>query len=155
MNDAPILRPPRRFDKRTGTQNAIDLVRPIAMIAAAIALHLTAAGQSKEVAPRPDSEKAGPGAFRFEPHFIQPTLQFLLDPAAVVPGDPMLLRQSLFQPGGPGRDLDQNISTLRWMWTDEVSRGKEYQTLWNIVGAVEAGAVGYLAYRHISKYGIK
>ena len=111
--------------------------------------------QTKETVPLPDTSMHRVESFRLEPLFLRPTLPFLLSPAAGGAGDAILLRQSLFQAGTPGRDLERNLSTMHGMWSAEVLRGKEYQTLWNIVGAVEAGAVGYLAYRHIKRYGLK
>jgi hypothetical protein len=65
------------------------------------------------------------------------------------------LRRSLTQASPLSREAFQNGYTVESMWKDELRRQNEYQTLWNIVGAVEAGAVGYLGYRHLARHGLK
>jgi len=67
----------------------------------------------------------------------------------------IFLRQSLTQVGPVGRGSFQNVSTIQSIWKDELTRQNKYLTLRNILGAVQVGAVAYLAYRHLSRYGLK
>jgi hypothetical protein len=93
--------------------------------------------------------------FGFEPFSVGPTPPFMMTPATSDLGFSEFLRQSLFQVNQPGGGPDQNLMTLQWIWRDEVARGSKYETLRDIVGAVEVGAVTYLAYRHLKRYGLK
>jgi hypothetical protein len=67
----------------------------------------------------------------------------------------IFLRQSLNQASPLSRDIFQSSNTLQSIWKDELARQNKYMTLRNILGAVEAGAVGYLAYQHLKRYGLK
>jgi hypothetical protein len=91
----------------------------------------------------------------FEPLFLRPTLPFLLTPTKSELDFPEFLQQSLFQVNQTGGQFDQNLTTLQWMWRDELVRGSQDELWRDIVGAVEAGAVTYLAYRHLKRYGLK
>jgi hypothetical protein len=67
----------------------------------------------------------------------------------------MFMRQSLIQSSPLSPEAFHYAAGIESMWKDELTRQNEYQTLWNIVGAIETGAVGYLAYRHLARYGLK
>jgi hypothetical protein len=50
--------------------------------------------------------------------------------------------------------LQQNLN-LSPIWKLELAKQDEYKTLRTILGSIEAGGVGYLAYLHFKKYGLK
>jgi hypothetical protein len=119
-----------------------------------LTLNCGASGQEILWYPPPDTTfmlRENPG---FESFSIRPP-PFLVTPATSELGFSEFLRQSLFQMKQPDGQPDQNFMTLQWIWRDEVARGSKYETLYDIVGAVEFGAVTYLAYRHLKRYGLK
>ena len=120
-----------------------------------LALASAAIGQVHPDFLPPDTTFAPRERSGFRPFFPGPTPQFLLTPSSDELDFSNFLRQSLFPAGRPGGASDQNFATLQWIWRDEVVRGGRYRTLTEIVGAVELGAVGYLAYRHLKRYGLK
>jgi len=50
--------------------------------------------------------------------------------------------------------LQQNLN-LEPIWKLELAKQDKYKTLNAILGSIEAGGVGYLAYLHFKKYGLK
>jgi hypothetical protein len=47
------------------------------------------------------------------------------------------------------------VMDLATPWKLQLARENEHRTLYTILGAVQAGGVAYLAYKHIQKYGWK
>lgn len=80
----------------------------------------------------------------------------LFDELAITPG---YYSSIIFQPSAPLADIfsrkEVEIIDLSLPWKLQLARQAEYKTLYSILGAVEAGGVGYLAYKHIQKYGWK
>jgi hypothetical protein len=127
------------------------------LFAISIVIFLTsgALGQEGLIHRPPDTTFTLRDNGRFGPPFFMPPTPFLLAPAKSELEFSDFLRQSLFQADRKSQQLDQNFMTLQCLWQDEVVRGNQYQTLTEIVGAVEAGAVTYLAFRHLKRYGLK
>jgi hypothetical protein len=67
----------------------------------------------------------------------------------------LFLRQSLTGVNLLSREPSLNGSAIQSFWKDELTRQNKYQTLTNILGVVEAGAVAYMAYEHLRRYGLK
>lgn len=89
--------------------------------------------------------------------FDQPVLQLpLFDELAVTPGyyTSMLFEPSAATPYFFSRK-EVEIMDLSMPWKLQLARENEHRTMYSILGAVEAGGVAYLAYKHIQKHGWK
>lgn len=124
-------------------------------ISVVIALTNGALGQENILQRPPDTTFRMMEDYPMKSPYFSPALPFLFTPAKSDLEISAFLRQTLIQENAPGQPLEQNLTTLQWMWRGEVSRGDENQTLREIVGAVELGAVSYFAYRHLKRYGLK
>jgi hypothetical protein len=124
-------------------------------ISVVIALTNGALGQENSIQRPPDTTFRLMEDYPMKSPYFGPALPFLFTPAKSDLEISAFLRQTLIQENAPGQPLEQNLTTLQWMWRGEVSRGDENQTLREIVGAVELGAVSYFAYRHLKRYGLK
>lgn len=82
---------------------------------------------------------------------------FLSQPSSTAgPGYvPGFLRLSLASPLPILSGDSRQKFSLASCWREDLARQQEYQTFRMILGSIEAGGAAYLAYKHISKYGLK
>ena len=131
------------------------MTKSILILFLSCAFLLTAFSQEQKRVPLRDSSAAGMQTLDAAPlypyrlHLFPPPLDTNLQ------SFPGFLRQSLASPAPSLFMKSQQNVGIASVWKNDVLKQQENRTLMTILGSIQAGAVAYLAYKHIKEYGLK